>query len=147
MDSTEYTAIIRSMIQHEDTLRDQRLGWLFALNGFLFAGLGFAWSDDDATALIVVLSIVGVFVAVSTTVALAGNHRAIAKLADLGAARSEHEAVMPPVIALRSKELHGEGDDESTAWRRLTWLYPWRMLPWALALAWLLVPILRTVAM
>ena len=27
--------------------------------------------------------------------------------------------------------------------RALTWLYPWRLLPWALALAWLVIPVLR----
>jgi hypothetical protein len=38
------------MIQLEDVLRDQRLGWRFALNGFLFAALGFAWNSSDAAA-------------------------------------------------------------------------------------------------
>ena len=69
MDAIEYTGILRGMIQHEDNLRDQRLGWLFALNGFLFTGLGFAWADEDAGSLIVVLSMVGVVVAVSSAVA------------------------------------------------------------------------------
>jgi hypothetical protein len=141
MNATEYTAIVRSMIQHEDTLRDQRLGWLFALNGFLFTGLGFAWADDEAGSFVVVLSMVGILVALSTAVALIGNQRAIAKLADLGAARVEQADVLPPVIALRSTELQRHGG--STNRPGMTWLYPWRMLPWALALAWLLIPILR----
>ena len=132
METTEYTAIIRSMIQHEDTLRDQRLGWLFALNGFLFTGLGFAWADDDSGPLIVVLSLVGVLVAVSSAVALTRNQLAIAKLADLGAARTEQVGpLLPPVIALRSKELRR--DSGKAGWLSVTWLYPWRMLPWALA--------------
>jgi hypothetical protein len=143
MDATEYAAILRSMIQHEDSLRDQRLGWLFALNGFLFTGLGFAWGDDDAGSLIVVLSIVGTLVALSSAVALTGNERAIAKLADLGAARLGKE-LDPPVIALRSTELRRPG--ASTNRPDVTWMYPWRMLPWALALAWLLVPVLRTLS-
>jgi hypothetical protein len=146
METTEYTSIIRSMIQHEDTLRDQRLGWLFALNGFLFTGLGFAWPDDDSSALIVVLSMVGVLVAASSAVALAGNQRAIAKLANLGAARMEHdESALPPVIAVRSAELRR--DDRSSSRTDVTWLYPWRMLPWALALAWLLIPLVRALSM
>jgi len=141
MNATEYTAIVRSMIQHEDTLRDQRLGWLFALNGFLFTGLGFAWADDQAGSLVVVLSMVGILVALSTAVALIGNQRAIAKLADLGAALVDQEDGLPPVIALRSTELRRQGG--STSRPDVTWFYPWRMLPWALALAWVLIPVLR----
>jgi hypothetical protein len=141
MNATEYTAIVRSMIQHEDTLRDQRLGWLFALNGFLFTGLGFAWADDQAGSLVVVLSMVGILVALSTAVALIGNQRAIAKLADLGAALGDQEDGQPPVIAVRSRELRRQGG--STSRPDVTWFYPWRMLPWALALAWVLIPVLR----
>lgn len=81
METTEYTATIRDMIQHEDTLRDQRRGWVFALNGFLFTGLGFAWTDDDSGPLIVVLALVGVLVAVSSAAALRGSQLAIAMLA------------------------------------------------------------------
>jgi hypothetical protein len=133
------------MIQHEDTLRDQRLGWLFALNGFLFTGLGFAWADDESGALIVVLALVGVAVAISSALALARNQRAIAKLADLGAARAGPAgAELPPVIALRSKELRR--DDGFAGWLSASWLYPWRLLPWALAVAWLVIPIVRAVA-
>jgi hypothetical protein len=141
MDTSDYAAVIRSMIQHEDTLRDQRLGWLFALNGFLFAGLGFAWADEDSGPLVVVLSLVGVMVAVSSAVALTRNQRAIAKLADLGTARIEgHPIGLPPVIALRSRELRESG---TAGWLSLTWLYPWRMLPWVLAIAWVAIPVLR----
>jgi hypothetical protein len=145
MDASEYTGIIRGMIQHEDSLRDQRLGWLFALNGFLFTGLGFAWSDDDSGSLIVVLSMVGVVVALSSAVALARNQRAIAKLADLGTAAQLDGVVtgLPPVIGLRSEEPRAER--APAARRAATWLYPWRMLPWALALAWLVIPVLRAV--
>jgi hypothetical protein len=50
----DYRAVIRSMIQHEDQLRAQRLGWLLTLNGFLFAALGFAWNSDAAEWLIVI---------------------------------------------------------------------------------------------
>jgi hypothetical protein len=145
METTEFNAIIRSMIQHEDTLRDQRLGWLFALNGLLFAALGFAWPDDDSSPLIVVLSAVGVLVAVSSAVALTGNQRAIAKLADLGMARAQQDdVVQPPVIALRSSELGRKAG--STSRPRTTWLYPWTMLPWVLALAWLVIPVVRAVS-
>jgi hypothetical protein len=103
-----------------------------------------------------VLSAVGLVVAISSAVALNGNRRAIAKLADLGAQRTGQNAMgLPPVIALRSRELSGSelrsrkprGDDDDDApdggGPVVSWLYPWRLLPWALALAWLLIPVLR----
>lgn len=30
------------MVQHENSLREKRLGWIVTLNGFLFTGLSFA---------------------------------------------------------------------------------------------------------
>jgi hypothetical protein len=44
----DYVATIRTMVQHEDGLRDQRLGWLFALNGLLFTALGLVWNDKGS---------------------------------------------------------------------------------------------------
>jgi hypothetical protein len=141
MDAAEYAGIIRTMIQHEDTLRDQRVGWLFGLNGFLFTGLGFAWSTDDSTALISVLAVVGVVVAISSAVALYGNQRAIAKLADLGASRTQIEGVeLPPVMALRSAEMHRSNDQRRWVPNR-TWLYPWKLLPWCFAVVWAVLPV------
>jgi hypothetical protein len=93
---------------------------------------------------------VGVLVAISSAVALTGNRRAIAKLAALGVARADQDAhALPPVIGLRSDETraqHARGDPHPTRRPAVTWLYPWTMLPWALALAWLLIPILWAVA-
>jgi hypothetical protein len=43
-DDDERLAVIRSMIQHEDALRDQRFGWFLALNGLLFTALGPIWN-------------------------------------------------------------------------------------------------------
>ena len=53
MTDDERLAVIRSMIQHEDALRDQRFGWLLALNGLLFTALGFIWNDSRSVALII----------------------------------------------------------------------------------------------
>ena len=72
--------ILRTMIRHEDGLRDQRLGWLFALNGFLFATLGFAWSDSDSTSLVVIVSVLGVVVGVSSASAMYASEVAIQRL-------------------------------------------------------------------
>ena len=147
METPEFMAIIRGMIQHEDTLRDQRLSWLFAMNGFLFAGLGFAWSDDDAGPLVFVLAMVGVLMALSSAAVLNRSQRAIDKLARIAADRAADEdddQELPPVIAIRSSELQQDG-----AMNRLgaSQLVPWKLLPWALAVVWVLVPVLRALTM
>jgi hypothetical protein len=138
MTSTEYANVIRGMIQHEDTLRDQRLGWLFALNGFLFAALGFAWNSSDATALVVVLSIVGVVVAITGVAAMEASALAIKKLAGLPVAQRQVDPE-PPVIALRSDDLYKSG----RMGRYLPLFYPWRVVPWCLVGAWIAVTAVR----
>jgi hypothetical protein len=149
MDATEFQAVIRSMIQHEDTLRDQRLGWLFALNGFLFAALGFAWADAQSTSLVLVLSGVGAVVALSVQRSLSTSVLAIRRLS-----RIAHDADSfgisgaPPVIGMRSSEREGERKRAKAERRQAgsSWLAvldPWRFLPWCLAAAWLAIAVLR----
>jgi len=149
MDAAEYTSIIRSMIQHEDTLRDQRLGWLFALNGFLFAALGFAWAGAESTSLVLVLSAVGAVVALSVQRSLSTSVLAISKLSRSARDLDPNgEIELPPVIGMRSTERDRERErtkaerrQAGTSW--LAVLDPWRFLPWCLAAAWLAIAVLR----
>ncbi|MGR8981901.1 MAG: hypothetical protein ACU84H_17675 [Gammaproteobacteria bacterium] len=46
MTEEEFADRTRAMIEHENTLRDQRSNWLIATKGFLIAGLGFSWDKD-----------------------------------------------------------------------------------------------------
>jgi hypothetical protein len=139
MTSTEYANVVRAMIQHEDALRDQRLGWLFALNGFLFAALGLAWNRSDSKALVVVLSIVGVVVALSGAAAMRASAVAVRTLGALPAAQRRDLSDEPPVIALRSADLRQLGGVANY----IPYLYPWRIVPWCLAAAWIAVIVVR----
>jgi hypothetical protein len=149
MDATEFTSVIRSMIQHEDTLRDQRLGWLFALNGFLFAALGFAWADAESTPLVLVLSAVGAVVALSVQRSLTTSVLAISKLSRLARDVDQRSDIaLPPVIGMRSSErdherqqTKAERQESGTSWFAL--LDPWRFVPWCLAAAWFAIAVLR----
>jgi hypothetical protein len=149
MDAAEFQSVIRSMIQHEDTLRDQRLGWLFALNGFLFAALGFAWSDAESTSLVLVLSGVGAVVALSVQRSLTTSVLAIRRLSRIARDADSYDVSgSPPVIGMRSSEREGERKrarverrQAGTSW--LAVLDPWRFLPWCLAAAWLAIAVLR----
>ncbi len=55
-----YEAVVRQMITREDELTNQRMLWMAALNGLLFAALGFAWDKTGARALAIVFSILGI---------------------------------------------------------------------------------------
>ncbi len=125
---------IREMIWHEDSLRDQRLGWFLTLNGLLFAGLGFAWTAHNALHLVVVFAVLGVVVGLTTWVGMTINNRAIRQLkcwAKQHTEGSEHD--LPPVAGIGSEELD--------TWQEK--FPPWRVLPWALVAIWIALPIVR----
>jgi hypothetical protein len=127
------------MIQHEDDLRDQRLGWLFALNGFLFAALGFAWSDSDSTPLVIVVAALGAVVAASSAAAMYASEVAIDRLRDLAGPAATADSVTAPVVALRSADLQRRGGVGVLVPK----LYPWRIIPWCLLIAWVAVVVVR----
>ena len=55
-----HEAIVRQMITREDELTNQRMLWMAAFNGLLFAALGFAWDKSGARFLTVIFSVLGV---------------------------------------------------------------------------------------
>ena len=59
LEQDKYEAVVREMITREDELTNQRMLWMAAFNGLLFAALGFAWDKPDARYLTVVFSILG----------------------------------------------------------------------------------------
>jgi hypothetical protein len=122
--------VLRQMIRHEDQLRNDRLGWLLTLNGFLFAALGFAWDGNDSAGLVFVLALLGVTIGASALAAMKVSHIAIA-----GLRRPEHESSeqLAPIAGATHRDL--------PCWVRI--LVPWRVLPWALMLIWPLLFVLR----
>jgi hypothetical protein len=54
-----YEAVVRKMITREDELTNQRMLWMAAFNGLLFAALGFAWDKSGAIFLTIIFSILG----------------------------------------------------------------------------------------
>lgn len=66
----ETAQIIRSMIQCEETLLNNRINWLMTIQGLLFAGLGFSWDKKDAGGLIISFALLGIFVSISARTVL-----------------------------------------------------------------------------
>jgi hypothetical protein len=62
----ENAKVIRSMIEHENVLFNQRIGWLMQIQGLLFAALSFAWDKKDIQLLVNVFSILGVSVSLAS---------------------------------------------------------------------------------
>lgn len=56
----QYEATVREMITRENELTNQRMLWMAAFNGLLFAALGFAWDKAGAKFLTIVFSLLGV---------------------------------------------------------------------------------------
>jgi hypothetical protein len=65
-----HEAIVREMITREDELTNQRMLWMAAFNGLLFASFGFAWDKTGARFLEIVLSCLGVATSLLTGLAL-----------------------------------------------------------------------------
>jgi hypothetical protein len=66
----DYESTVREMITRENDLTNQRMLWMAAFNGLLFAALGFAWDKAGARFLTLVFSILGVAASFSNGLAL-----------------------------------------------------------------------------
>jgi hypothetical protein len=134
MSTNDEREIIRSMIQHEDTLRDQRLGWLLALSGFLFTALAFAWNDSAALAYI--LALLGVLSAISGLATMRVSQFAIQRLHEL----ARELPGDTPVAGLTSEDLKHSPNSFD---HMIPGLYLWVLVPFGLAAAWTAVILVR----
>ena len=66
----DYENTVRAMISREDELTNQRMLWMAAFNGLLFAAMGFAWDKPGAKFLSIVFSILGIATSFLNGVAL-----------------------------------------------------------------------------
>jgi hypothetical protein len=167
LETDDLRQVIRTMIQHEDTLRDQRLGWFLTLNGFLFAALGFAWKSSPDLAYI--LGGLGIFIALSSFLTLRVSTLAIEKLRRY----VDDPSAPPPVVGLASDDLKKAKAKEPNAKNidssevvpstsvasnvgnpdpldicpvegfLVRMLYAWNVLPFGLGAAWVGVVIVR----
>ncbi|MGD8560497.1 MAG: hypothetical protein PVF34_08810 [Gammaproteobacteria bacterium] len=128
MSEDEFTDRMRSMVQHENTMRDQRLNWLIASQGLLITALGFSWDKD--VILVLSIAVVGLIFSVSIGANLYCNTLAIRTLADFWGNKLKDGYKGPGITALRSEDIKPS---------IITILYPWNILPGALAAFWLFV--------
>ncbi len=65
-----YEAIVRQMITSENELTNQRMLWMAAFNGLLFAALGFAWNKQNTKFLVIIFSSLGIVTSLLNGLAL-----------------------------------------------------------------------------
>lgn len=114
MTNDEFSDRIRSMIEHENLLRDQRINWLIASQGLLIAALALFWDKENFLA--IALAVVGLLFSISIGTSLFSNTLAIRKLAAAWENKCKSAYDGPDVIALRSRDI---------MFRVIRWLYPW----------------------
>ena len=127
MNDDEFAQIIRSMIAHEDGLRDQKLNWLLASQGLLIAALGIAWGKEEF--LVIGIAGIGLLFCISIGASLYTNTIAIRGLSAQWERRRPIDYSGPDAVGLRSAEI-------TPSW--MTKLYPWYILPVALIVFWVL---------
>jgi hypothetical protein len=125
---TDYAAIIRSMIECENQLLNDRINWLVTIQGLLFAALGFAWDKKDTRGLIAIFSLLGMTVSLSAWTSLDISNQARRELVRWWDTNKPPDYQGPDVIGIRA---FGQ-----SAVRLLS---PWRLLPFIFILGWVFV--------
>ncbi|GIT99961.1 hypothetical protein TSL6_04680 [Sulfurovum sp. TSL6] len=113
---------IRALIQHENEMTNHRMNWFLILQGFMFAGIAFAW--DKSTALCVVFSIVGILSSISVGILLRYGIQAIRDLD-----RKSRDTTI------------GKGSEEIAPF--MHFLLPWHFLPFTMIVAWTAMIIIK----
>ena len=126
MNNDEYAAIVRSMIEHENTLINQRMTWMWTLQGLLVAAVGIMW--DIHYLLIFLICAFGFFSCVSVGISLKSALRAIdSLLKDANTRLSEGGYDGPRVIG-------------SPGIRPvISKFQPGNLLPWLMMIVWVLL--------
>ena len=110
--------VIRTLIHDENEMINHRMNWFLILQGFMFAGIAFAWEKNAA--LCIVFSCVGMLSALSVGVLLRCGILAIKNLEK--SAEQDSQRVL------------GRGSEESSSF--IHFLLPWHFLPILMVIAW-----------
>jgi hypothetical protein len=118
-------ARVSGWLEHENQLVSHRMGWMLTLQGLLFAAVAFFTKGGSNAFPILVICGVGIVSCVSITHAIHGSCRIL------------------DILNQERRSLVHDMDVESGfepipvfPKRRLNFLYPWRILPTTLCVAW-----------
>ena len=128
LNESDYSEIVRSMVESENSLLNDRINWLVTIQGLLFAALGFAWDKQDTKGLVIIFSVLGFVVSLSAWSSLRLCNKARNELLKWWDKNKPSSYQGPDVIGLRCFGKYGDNI-----------LNPWRTLPFTFALGWLFV--------
>lgn len=129
-DVRAFVSVIREMIRHEDVLLNQRLTWMWTLQGLLFGATSLLWGKDWRG--VVIIGFVGFLSCISIGYSLSRGLKAVKELLGVAAGRKKRlgeDVEIPPTIGSRTEAIE--------------WLLPGYFLPWLFGLAWIMVIVLR----
>ena len=121
-----HIAEIRAMIQHENTLLNARMGWMWALQGLLFSAMSFLWKVHWIPVLIIAM--VGLLSSISIGYSCIRASNAVGDLLKMAKDFKDTQAiqyVLPPTLGARTKGVQ--------------WLLPWKFLTWVFGVSWVLI--------
>jgi hypothetical protein len=130
----EEAKIIRSMLEHENNLRNYRFTWFVTLQGLLFSALGFAWGKVDARWLIAMFCVLGFLAAIFSWIEMQLSSKGINELLSWWKDNKPKDYSGPPVIGYE--------------WALVQWiryLRPSRSLPWLFVVAWMFIFVYKLV--
>ena len=132
-EDTQLAKVIRSMIQHEDTLRNHRVTWELIVQGFFIGIAGDLWKTGDNEIIIIMIAIVAISLLFSFMVTVKKNDEAITKLVNMWRDQAtELELETIPITGCRF-ELDEEDSEKKDK------LLIWNCLPWILITFWLFI--------
>lgn len=135
MTAEERWQMVRAMVQHEDALREQRLGWLLALNGFLFAALGLAVDQERLRVVTVIVALVGFVVAVSGALSMQLSDVTLKEIEAWLNKQGPLDSGLPPVRGMTTERLRKLRRETKTSWF-VSRFYFWHVTPVILAVGW-----------
>jgi hypothetical protein len=124
----EEAKIVRSMLEHENNLRNYRITWFVTLQGLLFSALGLTWSKTDNRWLVAMFCVLSSFAAIISWIELQLSSKGNQELMDWWKKHQPKEYSGPPVIGY-----------ETVSWGWIRYFRPARSLPWLFVVAWLFV--------
>lgn len=120
----QWISVVREMIEHENGLINQRMTWMWTLQGLLLTAIGLVGKANPF--LVTVIAIVGLIFSTSIGYSLERGTRTIRDLLHIAREYKENLSPvieLPPTIGARSKGQQ--------------WLMPNRCLPWVFTVVWI----------
>jgi hypothetical protein len=124
----EAAQTIRSMIEQENKLLNDRINWLVSIQGLLFAGLSFSWDKKDASGLVFSFTFLGIVVALSAYSSFPFYSQSLKNLIAWWDSYRPSDYDGPDVVGFRSAK-------SGVLW----FLRPWRALPFIFVTGWVFV--------